>query len=1342
MGAVGTGAVDASPRFDVFVDDYSLYDSPARVRFNIRVASLKFYSDITYHSIPRWEDLWSRYGSALKPRLLGALAAWEGMRFLALGGQRLVICDGLQCDGTVQQWWTHCFRGQLGEWRYRNQASYPDETYPRLIAEESTGAQINHGADFAEEKWLLTNGGGKDTLASLILFEKANATYDLYEGYLPVGGSLQRQQELLLQLRNAVAPDSATTVKVTIQDNFFSCNDEDIRAVGVRSDHYKTDFAVGHTANYIGYFPIILYHKYTRVWFNIEKSADDAMVDWNGESINHQWCKSLEYHEISHQVFKHLTGLRWFEGFGSPLRGLHDTAIYKIVSSRSNLLNKTHSCNYGKPWCGYCPKCLFCYLMMTAYIDEGFAKGVVGSQESLFAREDFYWRWEELLSPKKVAWECVPSHEECQLAAFVCLTRGIDYPVLRRFAAEPRESGRLWNRFAAIDWSRVPAQIATALREVVKESHNPLFLDAIVVGAGQAGLSASYHLTESNISHVVLERGEVGDAWHRRWDSFQINTPNKFTRFPEMEYAGDDPDGFADRRTIAGWLADYAQRFNLPVTTDCRVICVERMGNNFKVASDEGTWLTKSLVVASGHYGEAYCPSQASAFPKSVSVLHSCDYRNPDALPTGNVLVIGGGQSGVQIAEDLHEAGRTVYWCISDRPCNFRRYRGEDFMHWWEVGGLQHRSIYDHPLMMEGALDAKRWLREMEFPLVSGKGADGRGHSISYKKLWEQGIILLGRFAGVAGTKVTIKGDVRESVASANRATNEIRRELDGIAGRFGARAETFIEGLDTEWLPPNVVAELDLGKENINAVIFATGYKPAWPWLHVDGLCDEMGYPMGHIGMHPVPGLYFIGLFNLQRLSSICLCNGGRDAAVIVRDLQKYLLERAAVTELVEAQSTTHSGNVTHVLVVLPTSRDRVALAELQNETIHFHYLEEAHFAPFCICPDFDAVAYTRRCILYAREVRARVVLYGHDTASLIAAAVAEDLQLPGPPFEAAFLTCHKVYSRKTESRPINHRVIDLESPDPIGDNYQLPGHLKPALLTGSAVQRNILSTSDLEVGIQQLKSSATPWSAPYRALFQRHVDTIRYPLVERDVALLEDLIIGADQYAVEGWSDSRSVPHLWAISDNHYFRTSPPHLDKNVLPTKLDGGLQERLTALAFETAISHKMRSGFWNVEIWVLPNGSLQVTEINGRAISSLYPIYKAVYARSLYNALLDLARGHDQGVLEKRPKDAMALGAMVAISTYGDGCLRDLLDLSALERVRQWDGVLQVVLMHPEDYRTSWTQTGGVNLLARAYVVGKTENELEDLCRRLRLALLRGTASGEEHKSSRLLQVAK
>jgi hypothetical protein len=461
----------ARPEFDVVISSVVLEDYPARLHYVAEVAGMRFNSSMTYRSISSWSTVWEPLSHVTRiGELLGTLVAWDAMRFLALGGERMVLPEGLRCAEVTRALWSACFLNQFGEWRFRNRIGYRDSSGPVLETRHGSLDSILPAVDCGigdrdcTRAHLLANGGGKDTLAGMLLLKRAGLPYDIYEGYLPVGGCTKLQEQLLRRLRDAAGARQANVVQVSVEDDFFSRPEGDFKAAGVATRFYKTDFAVGHTANYPGYFPLVLAHRYKCVWFNIERSADDSSLDWMGTGINHQWCKSAAYQSLATELFRQVTGCTFFKGFDSTLRGLYDLSIYRIVATRPDLLRETHSCNYGKPWCQRCPKCCFCYLMTAAYHGEEFALKMVGADTSLFILQENLAVWRDLLDPTRVAWECVPSHQECLVAVDACLRSGIEHPVLRHYSPSPVDAEAYRNRYSEVNWNDVPHPLMQAVR--------------------------------------------------------------------------------------------------------------------------------------------------------------------------------------------------------------------------------------------------------------------------------------------------------------------------------------------------------------------------------------------------------------------------------------------------------------------------------------------------------------------------------------------------------------------------------------------------------------------------------------------------------------------------------------------------------------------------------------------------------------------------------------------------------------------------------------------------------------------------------------------------------------
>ncbi len=422
-------------------------------------------------------------------------------------------------------------------------------------------------------------------------------------------------------------------------------------------------------------------------------------------------------------------------------------------------------------------------------------------------------------------------------------------------------------------------------------------LDVVVIGAGQAGLSTSAVLQEAGVEHLVLESEHVGASWRRRWDAFQVNTANMTMALHDHAYAGDDPEGFMTAPDVIDMLAGYAQARALPVKEGCTVQRVAPAAGGYAVTTDQGRIHARSVVVATGEYRRARMPRVPFAPSATLTVLHSGQYRNAGQLAEGAVLVIGGGQSGAQIAQDLHASGRRVYWSLADRPSHTRRLRGKDSMLWCDMAGRIHQHVSESAGVLAGEPDALRKARTAEFPLISGKGNGGRGSSISLMSMHRDGITLLGRLQQLSGHACSF-ADVQPQLRRAIDATRAEFAYLDGLASAYYATrpeprtddARYIPEEVYLDWELPSSPSFLDLQSAGIRSVVLATGFVAEWPWLAVDGALDAHGYPRGEFGVSPEPGLFFIGMHNLQRMSSSFLCNGGRDARDLLPDILRHL--------------------------------------------------------------------------------------------------------------------------------------------------------------------------------------------------------------------------------------------------------------------------------------------------------------------------------------------------------------------------------------------------------------------------------------------------------------------
>jgi putative flavoprotein involved in K+ transport len=397
--------------------------------------------------------------------------------------------------------------------------------------------------------------------------------------------------------------------------------------------------------------------------------------------------------------------------------------------------------------------------------------------------------------------------------------------------------------------------------------HRPV----IVVGGGQAGLSMSHCLTSAGVGHLVLERERAGHEWRtRRWDSFCLVTPNWQCRLPGFPYAGDDPDGFMVRDEIVAYLESYVKAFDVPL---CEGVEAKRLrqlpGGGFRLTTSAGELTADHVVLATGPYQVPLKPRLAERLPEHVFQLHSADYRNPDQLPAGDVLVVGTGQSGCQIAEDLHLAGRRVHLAVGSAPRVARRYRGRDVVAW-----LDEMGYYDRGIDEFADADAVRF-RANHY--VTGR--DG-GRDLDLRLFASQGMSLHGLLVSVDGGVASFADDLKLNLDVADATYNRINAGIDRWISRHGIDTEQGPSVYEPVWQPPpGPPAPLDLGAAGITSVVWCTGFRPDWSWVDVPFL-DENGYPEHERGVVAAsPGLYVLGLPWLHTWGSGRFAGVARDA-------------------------------------------------------------------------------------------------------------------------------------------------------------------------------------------------------------------------------------------------------------------------------------------------------------------------------------------------------------------------------------------------------------------------------------------------------------------------------
>jgi putative flavoprotein involved in K+ transport len=404
-------------------------------------------------------------------------------------------------------------------------------------------------------------------------------------------------------------------------------------------------------------------------------------------------------------------------------------------------------------------------------------------------------------------------------------------------------------------------------------------IETIIVGGGQAGLSTSYHLKQLGRENVVFEAAKkAGHAWRTdRWDSFTLVTPNWTIQLPGAHYNGNDPDGYLPKNEIVAYFEQYVEKFNLPVRFDTTVLEIAPLekGNGYQVKTSGGEYQAKNVVMATGSFQKPKIPTYSLNIPAEILQLHSGHYRNPSQLPNGAVLVVGSGQSGMQIAEELYQSGRKVYLCTGFAPRVPRRYRGSDIVSW-----LLNTGFFDQTVDKLPSPKA----RFTANPQVSGKNG---GHSVNLHQFVRDGVTLFGHIAGVQDGKVMFKPDLKENLAKTDKAEKDIIAMIDKYIEANGINVPREILPDLQDGYSVEMKTELDLKSANVKAVIWAMGYTADYSLVKLP-ITDEDGFPIQQCGITQYPGLYFVGMNWLSKRKSPILLGVNEDVEHIIAEMTR----------------------------------------------------------------------------------------------------------------------------------------------------------------------------------------------------------------------------------------------------------------------------------------------------------------------------------------------------------------------------------------------------------------------------------------------------------------------
>lgn len=408
-------------------------------------------------------------------------------------------------------------------------------------------------------------------------------------------------------------------------------------------------------------------------------------------------------------------------------------------------------------------------------------------------------------------------------------------------------------------------------------SRNTGTTDVIVIGAGHSGLAASYLLAEQGVSHVVLERGEIANAWRERnWDSLKLLTPNWQTRLPGCYYNEDDPHGYMNMTDLVRFMENYVRDAKAPVQTNTRVTSVRRENDTYRVVTERGEWWAKAVVIASGACTLPIRPAISGDVPAHISQLTPHEYRSPEHVAPGGVLVVGASSTGIQFADELARAGHDVTIAVGEHVRMPRRYRGRDILDW-----MHHCGILD-----ESYNEVEDLVRGRRLPSLQLIGSN-RHQILDLNSLSEQGVTVAGRLMGINNGTAQFSGSLRNVCALADLKMERLLKAIDVFADR--EQGVPMAEKFDRTRIEENPTLTLALNNGSIKTVIWATGFRPDYSWLDLP-VTDRKGHLVHDGGVLELPGLYVLGLPLMRTRKSSFIFGIEDDARFITHHLNNYL--------------------------------------------------------------------------------------------------------------------------------------------------------------------------------------------------------------------------------------------------------------------------------------------------------------------------------------------------------------------------------------------------------------------------------------------------------------------